>query len=186
MYIASINLVVTGHQGGFVRENGVFWCILVLFSFYSCRASVQLVLEILSSCEVRINLAAKSILVRSGIYGNKSVLVNLAVPHSQLKKKSNSVAFHYVREGSALDEWRATYIKTHLNIADLLTKNLPSGEKRTRFCKILLHYLNPSIEIERLSDKAAAAVVVRVLPGRWTEAVIGAVELWKPVEDQSV
>ena len=39
------------------------------------------------------------------IFGdNKSVLVNLAVPHSQLKKKSNSVAFHHVREGSALDE----------------------------------------------------------------------------------
>ena len=57
------------------------------------------------------------------IYGdNKSVLVNLAVPHSQLKKKSNSVAFHHVREGSALDEWRVTYINTRENIVDLLTK----------------------------------------------------------------
>ena len=34
------------------------------------------------------------------IYGdNKSVLVTSAVPHSQLKKKSNSVAFHHVRKG---------------------------------------------------------------------------------------
>ena len=71
------------------------------------------------------------------IYGdNKSVLVNLAIPHSQLKKKSNSVAFHHAREGSALDEWRAIYINTHENITDLLTKNLPSGEKRTKFCKM--------------------------------------------------
>ena len=63
------------------------------------------------------------------IYGdNKSVLVNSAIPHSQLKKMSNSVAFHHVQEGSVLDEWRATYINTHENIADLLTKNLPSGE----------------------------------------------------------
>ena len=63
------------------------------------------------------------------IYGdNKSVLVNSALPHSQLKKKSNSVAFHHVREGSAHDKWRATYINTHWNIADMLTKNLPSGE----------------------------------------------------------
>ena len=121
------------------------------------------------------------------IYGdNKSVLVNSAVPHSQLKKKSNSVAFHHVREGSALDEWRATYINTHENIADLLTKNLPSGEKRTKFCKMLLHYLNPSTEIEKLSDKAAAAAAVKVLPGKWIEAIIGAVEFWESAEGQSV
>ena len=83
------------------------------------------------------------------IYGdNKSALVNSAVPYSQLmKKKSNSVAFHHVREGSALDEWRATYINMHGNIADLLTKTSPSGEKRTKFCKMLLYYLNPSIYI---------------------------------------
>ena len=70
------------------------------------------------------------------IYGdNKSVLVNSAVPHSQLKKESNSVAFYHVREGSALDEWRATYINTHENIADLLTKNLPSGENGLSFAR---------------------------------------------------
>ena len=60
------------------------------------------------------------------IYGdNKSVLVNLAVPYSQLKKKSNFVVLNHVREGSTLDEWRATYINTRENISDLLTKNLP-------------------------------------------------------------
>ena len=76
------------------------------------------------------------------IFGdNKSVLVNLAIPRCQLKKMSNSVVFLHVREGSALDEWRATYINTHENIADLLTKNLPSGEKRTKFFKMLLYYL---------------------------------------------
>ena len=65
----------------------------------------------------------------------------------------------------------------HENIADLLTKNLPSGEKRTKFCKTLLHYLNSSIEIEKLSDKATTAAVIKVLPGQWIEAIIGAVEL---------
>ena len=106
------------------------------------------------------------------IYGdNKSVLVNLSVPHSQLKKKSNSVAFHHVREGSALDKWRTTYINTHDNVADLMTKNLPSGEKRTKFCKMLLHYLTPSVEVET-SNKHAAAAAVRVLPGEWIGAII--------------
>ena len=116
------------------------------------------------------------------IYGdNKSVLVlvDSAVPHSQLKMKSNSMVFHHVREESALDKWRATYINTHENIADLLTKNLPTGEKRTKFYKMLLHYLNPSTEIEELSDKAAAAAVVKVLSGRWIEAIIGAVDFWE-------
>ena len=73
------------------------------------------------------------------IYGDKKpVLVDLGTPHSQLKKKSNSVAYHHVLEGSALDEWRTTYINTHENIADLMTKNLPSGVKRTKFCKMFV------------------------------------------------
>ena len=121
------------------------------------------------------------------IYGdNKSVLINSAVPHSQLKKKSNFEIFHHVREGSAPDEWRATYINTYKNIADLLTKNLPSGEKRTKFCKMLLYYLNPSIELKKSSDKIAAAAAVNVLPGQWIEAIVDAVEFWKSVEGQSV
>ena len=38
------------------------------------------------------------------IYGdNKSVLLNSGKTHSQLKKKSNSVAYHHVRESSTLD-----------------------------------------------------------------------------------
>ena len=76
------------------------------------------------------------------IYGdNQSVLANTKNPHSQLKKKSNSIAYHFVREGCARDEWRATYINTIYNLADLLTKSLPAGEKRTRFVKALLHHI---------------------------------------------
>ena len=64
------------------------------------------------------------------LYGdNQSVLWNATCPDSVLKKKSNSIAYHFVREGSARDEWRIAYINTHLNVADLLTKPLPSGEK---------------------------------------------------------
>ena len=78
------------------------------------------------------------------VYGdNQSVLVNATVPASQLKKKSNSIAYHFVREGCARDEWRATYVITHDNLADLLTKPLPSGEKRDGFIKRLLWWLAP-------------------------------------------
>ena len=75
------------------------------------------------------------------VYGdNQSVLVNSSMPASTLKKKSQAIAFHFVREGCAADEWRTTYINTNLNVADLMTKPL-SGEKRWRFVRMLLHYL---------------------------------------------
>ena len=113
------------------------------------------------------------------IYGdNKSILVNSGTPHSQLKKKSNSVAYHHVREGSALDEWRTTYINTHDNIADLMTKNLPSVVKRTKFCKMLLHFLTPSIEVGEEVGHHAGAAALKSLPGQWFEAIIGSMEVW--------
>ena len=76
------------------------------------------------------------------IYGdNKSVLANTSVPDSTLKKKSNSIAYHFVREGCARDEWRTSYINTNENPADLLTKPLPSGDKRRRFVSMMLHHI---------------------------------------------
>ena len=60
-----------------------------------------------------------------------------------------------------------------------MTKNLPSGIKRAKFCKILLHFLTPSVDVGEEADQHAAAAAVKVLPGRWTEAIIGAVEVWK-------
>ena len=72
---------------------------------------------------------------------NQSVLANTTVPTSQLKKKSNSIAFHFVREGSARDEWRTAYVNTHENPADLLTKPLPSGEKRSSFIRSMLWWI---------------------------------------------
>ena len=76
------------------------------------------------------------------IYGdNQSVLANTTMPHSMLKKKSNSIAYHFVREGTARDEWRTTYINTNDNHSDILTKSLPPGAKRTKFCQQLLHHV---------------------------------------------
>ena len=65
------------------------------------------------------------------IYGdNQSVLANTTIPDSTLKKKSQSKAYHFVHEGVARDEWRTSYVNTHDNKADLLTKQLPHGDKR--------------------------------------------------------
>ena len=75
------------------------------------------------------------------IYGdNQSVLINVSAQESTLNKKSQSVAYHFVHEGCAADEWRTTYLHTLLNISDLMTKPL-SGENRWRFVRMLLHHI---------------------------------------------
>lgn len=72
---------------------------------------------------------------------NKSVLYNATIPDSTLKKKSQSITYHFVREGAARDEWHTAYMNTHENPADLLTKPLPSGEKQNGFIHLVLHHI---------------------------------------------
>jgi hypothetical protein len=72
---------------------------------------------------------------------NQSVLANATIPESTLKKKSQSIAYHFVREGAARDEWRTSYVNTNENEADLLTKLLPSGGKRQGFVRRMLHHI---------------------------------------------
>ena len=72
---------------------------------------------------------------------NQSVLENTTIPNSTLKNKNQSIAYHFVRESAVRDEWRTTYVNTHENEADLLTKPLPSGEKRKGFVQCLFHHI---------------------------------------------
>ena len=53
---------------------------------------------------------------------NQSVLWDTTVPDLMLKKKSSSVAYHFVREGVEKDKWRMAYVHTKLNPSDVLTK----------------------------------------------------------------
>ncbi len=82
---------------------------------------------------------------------NQSVLANTTNPDSTLKKKSQSIAYHFVREGVARDEWRTCYVNTNDNDADLLTKMLPNGEKRRGFVRNLLHHIFRSEAVQALS-----------------------------------
>ena len=69
-------------------------------------------------------------------YGdNKSVFSNTTVPAYNLKKNMNSLSYHFFREICVRDEWRTACVNTNLNLADLLTNPLPSGEKRWRFLR---------------------------------------------------
>ena len=96
-------------------------------------------------CGLRYKLRMMGIPVEGPTYvfgDNKSVLVNSSKPHSQLKKKSCSIAYHFVQEGTAQDEWRVTYLNTNHNQADILTKSLPANEKRTYLIGHILHYIH--------------------------------------------
>ena len=73
--------------------------------------------------------------------GNQSVLVNSSKPHSSLKNKLSSIVFHFVSEGAAKDEWRVAYLNTNYNPADMETKSLDGGEKRSCFTSYLLNYV---------------------------------------------
>jgi hypothetical protein len=66
------------------------------------------------------------------VYGdNMSVIYNTSKPESTLKKKSNSICYHAVREAVAMGEMLTTHCKTNDNYADLLTKVLYGGKRQT-------------------------------------------------------
>jgi hypothetical protein len=73
------------------------------------------------------------------IYGdNMSVINNTSKPESVLKKKSNSISYHAVRESVASGESLTTHIPTLKNFADLLTKVL-FGNKRRELVRGILY-----------------------------------------------
>jgi hypothetical protein len=69
---------------------------------------------------------------------NMSVVHNCSNPESTLKKKSNSIAFHYVRERCAQQALSIAYCPTDKNWADSLTKSQP-GLVRSRLMREVLY-----------------------------------------------
>ena len=64
------------------------------------------------------------------IYGdNMSVIHNIQRPESTLRKKSNSICYHAVRESVAMGESLTGHIPTGGNCSDLSTKIIPGGRK---------------------------------------------------------
>ena len=65
------------------------------------------------------------------VYGdNMSVIHNTQKPESVLKKKSNSICYHFVRESVAMNETMTAHVPSERNPADLCTKLLSGGQKR--------------------------------------------------------
>ena len=60
---------------------------------------------------------------------------------SILRKKYNSIAYHFVREGTAKDEWRQAYVNTDKNCSDMLSKSLLGGRKLRKFTSMIIHHV---------------------------------------------
>ena len=115
------------------------------------------------------------------IYGDtKSVLCSTTAPNSQIKKKSNSVAYHHCREGVALDKWRTCYLHTDENVSDMMTKPLPPGEKRDRFCKCLFYFWGDHKDAKPDSEdgrnKSATVSAATLFPLEWIKGFDDAVK----------
>ena len=75
------------------------------------------------------------------IYGdNMSVIHNTSKPESTLKKKANSVCYHYIREAVAADECRVGHIRTENNRADIATKPIVNAPKRDHLIGKMLYF----------------------------------------------
>ena len=74
------------------------------------------------------------------IYGdNMSVIHNTQRPESTLKKKSNSICYHAVRESVAMGESLTGHVPSKENPSDIATKIIPSGQLRESLVSQVLH-----------------------------------------------
>ena len=70
---------------------------------------------------------------------NMSVVKNTSIPESVLKKKSNSIAYHYVRERAAAGMILVRHERTDSNIADILTKIQPHSVRERLLRLLFMH-----------------------------------------------
>jgi hypothetical protein len=66
-----------------------------------------------------------------------SVIHNTQQTKSVLKKKSNSICYHVVRESVAMDKSLTGHIRTNKNVGDLATKILYGQKQRYMVAQLL-------------------------------------------------
>ena len=88
----------------------------------------------------RLSITGTPLVVPSYILGdNLSVLENNSIPESTFEKNIQSIAYHIMKEGADRDEWRAGYVNTYDNEADLLTFSNCLLVRGKSFLRQLLH-----------------------------------------------
>jgi hypothetical protein len=97
-------------------------------------------METLRGIRYKLRMMGVELTGPSYIYGdNMSVIHNTQRPESTLKKKSNAVCYHAVREAVAMGECLTGHVSTNDNPADLCTKLIPGGQKRDHLAGLILY-----------------------------------------------
>jgi 3-keto-L-gulonate-6-phosphate decarboxylase len=77
------------------------------------------------------------------VYGdNISVVHNTLQAATVLKKKSNSIFYHAVRDSAAMGESIIGNVSSVDNPADICTKSVSGGHKQNHLIRLLLHDFN--------------------------------------------
>ena len=114
-------------------ETGVFGAEFV---------AMKVGMEHLRSLRYKLRMMGVPLSGPSYIYGdNMSVIYNTQRPESTLRKKSNSICYHAIRESVAMGESKTTHIRSEENPADLGTKVMPGGRKRDYLISKVLYDL---------------------------------------------
>jgi hypothetical protein len=84
------------------------------------RIATELIIEIRYMLwSLRVALDGPALMLEDNI----SVVSNITVPSSVLKKKHDAIAYHRVRAAIAARIMRFSYIKSEENVSDVMTKN---------------------------------------------------------------
>ena len=97
-------------------------------------------METLRGLRYKLRMMGVPISGPSFIYGdNLSVVRNTQRPESTLRKKSNSICYHAVRESVAMGKSLVGHVPSVENCADLATKLIPGGQKRNYLVSKVLY-----------------------------------------------
>jgi hypothetical protein len=106
--------------------------------------AMKLGVEHVRSLRYKLRMMGVPINTPAYVYGdNMSVIHNTQRPESTLKKKSNSICYHAVRESAAMGEILTGHVSTDQNPGDLATKIVPSGRRRDHLVGMLLYDIVP-------------------------------------------
>ena len=115
---------------GFIGSTPIFWksarqgCIAT--STY-CSEFIAMRTAVEEAISMRYMLRCFGIPVNTPtrMYGdNRGVIDSVSIPQSELKKRHIAISYHFVREAIAAKIIDVTWVKSHENYADLLTKAL--------------------------------------------------------------
>ena len=100
--------------------------------------AMKIGMESLRGLRYKLRMMGVGISGHSYIYGNNmSVIHNTQRPESMLKKKSNSICYHAIRESVAMGESLTGHIGTNKNVGNLATKVLYGQKWRYMVSQLL-------------------------------------------------